>query len=65
MKLLNSFLRQFNNALTLVGAMVSAVYVMRYLGFNNPLPWQYEYYPVCFIGMIIGLMIREYLDSSN
>ncbi|MDR3549985.1 MAG: hypothetical protein P4L31_01100 [Candidatus Babeliales bacterium] len=64
MKLLSSFIKQFNNTLTMLGAMVSAVYFMRYLGFNNPLPWNYEFYPIYFFGMIIGLMIKEYVNKK-
>ncbi len=60
MKLFNIFVEQFYQTMTIVGIMASVVYIMRSLGFNDPLPWQYNYYPACVIGLFVGLVLKKY-----
>jgi len=60
-KLLSVIKDQAYNTMATVGTMASTVYVMRWLGFNEPLPWPYEFYPAYVIGIFIGLLVRTYI----
>ena len=51
--------KQAFNTMAIVGAMASAIYVMRALGFNDPLPWSYAYYPVYVIAFFVGLVLKD------
>lgn len=51
--------KQASNTMTIVGAMVSAIYIMRVLGFNDPLPWSSSYYPLYVVSLFIGLVLKE------
>jgi hypothetical protein len=64
-KLINILGEQFNKTMTLLGVMVSMVYVMRCLGFNDPLPWKWEMYPALVTGLFIGLVINVYLNPQE
>lgn len=65
MKLFNIFVEQFYQTMTIVGVMVSVVYIMRSLGFNDPLPWQYNYYPACVIGLFMGLVLKNITYNAS
>jgi hypothetical protein len=60
MKLFNVFVEQFQHTMAIVGVMVTIVYIMRHFGFNDPLPWQYVYYPACVIGLFLGFVLKKY-----
>jgi|GEM_PF-3568965 hypothetical protein len=65
MKLLNIFVEQLYQTMAIVGTMASVIYIMRALGFHDPLPWQYEYYPACVIGLLVGLFLKNYYLQAN
>ncbi len=52
-------IKQAYHTMAIVGAMVSAVYVMRALGFHDPLPWNYAYYPFYVVGLFVGYVLKE------
>lgn len=56
---------QAYHTMAIVGTMASTIYVMRWLGFNEPLPWRYDLYPSYVVGIFLGFVIRAYFDEEQ
>lgn len=56
---------QFYDTMATLGTIISVVYIMRYLGFNDSLPWQSGFYPIYVVGFFVGLMIKAYACSNE
>jgi hypothetical protein len=64
-KFINILGEQFHKTMTYLGMIVSTIYIMRCLGFNDPLPWKWEMYPALVLGLFIGFVINVYLSPQE
>ncbi len=55
----------YKQTMIYLGIFVSTTYMMRFFGFNNPLPFKNETCPFYMIGIFLGLVITEYFKDHS